>query len=144
MSRRKYSTIQYQTCSQLNQRKVDILKKVKQWEKQEIKRCFNLFKAGASFKGVYESFENDIDSTYKAKITRYASALYVNWCKLKGLPIKEYQQKLQKFKSRSTKSASRSARCATKSPKPRRRSKRKRASFPQSFAPPTFTARTPI
>ena len=101
MSRRKYSTIQYQTCSQLNQRKVDILKKVKQWEKQEIKRCFNLFKAGASFKGVYSSFENDIDSTYKAKITRYASALYVNWCKLKGLPIKEYQQKLQKFKSSS-------------------------------------------
>ena len=101
MSRRKYSTIQYQICSQLNQRKVDILKKVKQWERQEIKRCFNLFKAGASYKGVYESFEDNIDSTYKAKITRYSSALYVNYCRLKGLPIKEFQEKLRAFKSSS-------------------------------------------
>lgn len=74
-----YITIANCTCPELNQNKLKTLNVVKDWIDSEMKRCVRLFSKGYSYRQVYHSFDNNILSVYKAKITSCAAFYFKHW-----------------------------------------------------------------
>ena len=79
-----YKTIEKAECVNLNNRKLEIIKALKKWEKSQVSRCFKLFIKGSSEKQVYKSFSKEVNSTYKSKITMCALGKYLSFCKYTG------------------------------------------------------------
>lgn len=74
-----YKTIANCKCTELNRTKLSTLNIVRDWMNNEIKRCVQLFAKGYTFRKVYNSFDKNVNSTYKAKITSSAAFYFKHY-----------------------------------------------------------------